>query len=481
MLSRLLSALLYRKPKAPQVAERPVSYRTTLHGTAVMADGSAHAAISVSSEAAAGITVESSARLRSSALLQTHYLPDVSPDAVFALHRRYGRMFEDEAASSPRPALHVEADPHRRLRIGYVSPNFASHSVSYFIEPVLAHHDRRDYEVYGYHTGAICDDTTDVLEASVDRWRQVDTLSDDALARRIAEDRIDIAIDLAGHTSSRHMAVFARRSAPVQVTWIGYPDTTGLEAIDYRITDAIADPAPHADERHTETLIRLPGAFLCYRPPADAPAVSVRDDADPIVFCSFNTLEKINDAVIALWSRVLGAVPGSRLLLKDRRLVAEPVAQRLRGAFAARGIDAARIDFRDWIEARSEHLALYGRCDIALDTWPYNGTTTTCEALWMGVPVVTLAGEAHMSRVGATLLTAAGLNELIAHTADEFVDTATALARAGARRHALRGTLRPMLAASPLLDHAAFTRKLEAALREVWVAWCASPRRRAGG
>jgi protein O-GlcNAc transferase len=479
MLLRLISNLIGKpqKPAAARVAAPPSGGESASpRGAAVAPDGMTHPAVRVRVEHddIDRLDVESNAELRSAALFQSHLLAEVTPAAMFELHRRYGRRLEAEVADLPPLSPAIEADPRRRIRIGYVSPNLGSHSVSYFIEPVLSHHDRSAFEVYCYHTGPHCDETTERIEAAVDAWRQADSLSDDALARLIVDDRIDVLVDLAGHTLFGRLAVFARRPAPVQMTWIGYPDTTGIEAIDFRITDAIADPAPQADARHTERLLRLPGAFLCYQPPRDAPEVALRDKgADEVVFCSFNTVRKVNDAVIALWSRVLRAVPGSRLLIKGGRVLGEEaVARRLRTGFAAHGIAESRLELKDWIEDRAGHLNLYGAADIALDTFPYNGTTTTCEAMWMGVPVVTLAGEAHMSRVGATLLCAVGLNELIAHSPDAFVEAAVSLARDLPRRRALRATLRARFAASPLLDHAGFTRTLDATIRDAWVEWC---------
>jgi predicted O-linked N-acetylglucosamine transferase (SPINDLY family) len=486
MLLRLLSAL-FRREAQPHDSSAGAKLRRTgstmpgIRGAAVMPDGSARPAVRIRADSpnAGNVPVESNPELRSAALFQSHYLPQVPPDTLSELHRRYGRMLAAEVAGSAIRLRAVDADPRRRIRIGYVSPNLASHSVSYFIEPVLANHDRVGFEVYCYHTGADCDETTERIESSVDVWRQVHALPDDALARLIADDRIDVAIDLAGHTVFGRLAVFARRPAPVQMTWLGYPDTTGLEAIDYRITDDTADPAPQADARYTERLLRIPGVFVCYQPPLDAPEVAPRDSApDEVVFCSFNTAQKVNDSVFALWSRVLRAVPGSRLLIKGGRLLEQDaVVQRMRSAFNAHGIADARVDLRGWIEDRAEHLALYGAADIALDTWPYNGTTTTCEAMWMGVPVVTLVGEAHMSRVGASLLGAVGLNELVAHTPDDYVAAAVSLARDAPRRRELRAGLRPKFAASPLLDHSGFTRKLEGRIRETWIEWCSRPQR----
>ena len=471
MLLRLISGLFKRTAREP-APDTPVAPR----GAMVADDGTARPALNLHLDpafaASPEMSVEAHPELRSSALLHSHYLADITPSALFDIHKRYGRMFEDEVPQAERGLHRVEdANPQRRLRLGYLSPNFSAHSVAFLIEPVLPHHDRSAFEVYGYHTAAVRDETTERIEASLDTMRQVEDLTDLQLARRIADDRIDVLVDLAGHTLGGRLGVFARRPAPVQITWLGFPDTTGLPAMDYRITDAIADP-PGAEARHTERLLRVPGSFLCYRPPPDAPAVSSRDGAAHVVFCSFNTLEKVNDSVIALWSRVLHAVPGSTMLLKSGLLAQPEVAQRIRAAFAAQDIAEGRLELRGWLDDPQRHLELYGGADVALDTSPYNGTITTCEAMWMGLPVVTLAGAAHMSRVGASLLSSLGLQDLIAGTPDDFVDIAAGLARDPERLRALRASMRPRLKASALLDHAGFARKLEALLRQAWRDWC---------
>jgi predicted O-linked N-acetylglucosamine transferase (SPINDLY family) len=415
--------------------------------------------------------------IHSSVLFSSHYLAAPDPQRLFESHRQYGRLLAAGLAGDPPPQRGVTPDPDRRIRVGYVSPNFSRHSVGYFIEPVIAQHDRARFEVYCYSNLPTPDDTTARIRSCAHAWRDVHGIDDDALAQSVAADRIDVLVDLAGHTAGNRLPVFARRAAPVQMTWLGYPDTTGLAAIDYRITDDIADPAPRADARCTERLLRLPGLFLCYQPPHDAPAVSDRGgDSGPAVFCSFNVLDKVNEPLIGMWADILRAVPGSRLLVKSRLLKREEVVRRVADCFGARGIEAARIELHGWSEDRADHLNRYARADVALDTYPYNGTTTTCEALWMGVPVVTLAGELHMSRVGAALLEAVGLPDLVAASPESYVRTAVELARNGERRRALRAELRDRLVQSPLLDHAGFTRKLEAAIERAWLAWCSARR-----
>jgi predicted O-linked N-acetylglucosamine transferase (SPINDLY family) len=422
----------------------------------------------VAAYARAHVLQPASPAAHSAWLFHLHYPADAEAGALAAAHRTYGARF-------PAPAAPARTDPapERRLRIGYLSPNFSRHSVGYFVAPVLEHHDRAAFESTCYYLHPRSDDATARMRGFAGRWRDTAGWDDDRLERAIRDDGIDVLVDLAGHTKLNRLPVMARKPAPVQVTWLGYPDTTGLTAIGYRITDAIADPPGAADGRHTEKLVRLPGPMLCYRPPEDAPPVAAPAARDGgVVFGSFNNTDKLSTAAVALWSRVLAAVPGSRLLLKSARAGVPEAVERMHTAFAAHGIAAARIRLAPWRERRADHLAAYADVDVALDTFPYNGTTTTCEALWMGTPVVTLAGAMHMARVGASLLTHAGLPELVAADEAGFVAAAVALAHDGARRDALRKSLRDRLGASPLMDARAHTKNLEAAYRELWRGWC---------
>jgi predicted O-linked N-acetylglucosamine transferase (SPINDLY family) len=346
------------------------------------------------------------------------------------------------------------------------------HSVASFIEPVIEHHDRSGFTVYCYYTRAETDATTERLAGRADAWRDARADSPDALAAKIHADGIDILVDLGGHTIGNSLAAFSRRPAPVQCTWLGYPDTTGLGPMDYRITDAIVDPPPEADALHCERLLRVAPPFVCYQPPLDAPPIQARPQTQGVVFGCFNVIMKVNEPLIASWARILSSVPHSRLVIKSTLLEYEETAARLRARCAAHGISPGRLELRRWADDRAEHLAAYNEIDIALDTYPYNGTTTTCEALWMGVPVVTLSGALHMSRVGETLLGCAGLHELVAKDPEQYVAIAVALARDTSRRAMLAAGMRQRVAASPLLDHAAFTKKLENAYRTAWNAWC---------
>ena len=407
--------------------------------------------------------------IRSAVLFHRHYAAEIDAPALFEAHRQAGAQLMTKAGPAVAPPRRAAAG--RRLRIGYVSPNFSRHSVGYFIEPVLRHHDRAQFEIFCYYAHEKSDETTARLRSMADGWRDVADIDGAALDDMLRADGIDVLVDLAGHSKANKLAAFARKPAPVQITWLGYPDTTGLPAMDYRITDAIADPAPQADALASERLVRIDGGFLSYQPPAECPPPGARvNPPSGVVFASFNNIAKLNAGMVWLWSEILAAVPGSRLLLKSASLNFTETADRVLEAFEQVGIAAGRVEVRGWVAQREQHLSLYDGVDIALDTWPYNGTTTTCEALWMGVPVVTLAGGVHMSRVGASLLHMAGLNELVARSAQDYFDSAVALANDQARRRALRAGLRERLAGSALLDHAGFTRKLEQVYRDCFAA-----------
>ena len=366
-------------------------------------------------------------------------------------------------------------DPDRRLRVGYVSPDLRAHSVSYFFEPLIAAHDRAAVKTLCYAEVPRPDAVTARLRGHADIWRDTVGMSDTDLARRVRDDRVDILVDLAGHTAGGRLGVFARKPAPVQITWLGYGSTTGLGEMDYRFTDAIADPEGEADRAHTETLARLPGGFLCYKPPSEAPDVAPppAKARGHVTFGSFNNLAKVTPWVVALWADVLSRVPDSRLIVKSRALADDTTRERYQDLFVGHGVALGRIDFLAWIESDAGHLGAYGEIDIALDAFPYNGTTTTCEALWMGVPVVSLGGDWHQTRVGASLLHRVGLDGLAVDTAAAYVEAAARLAGDLDRLAASRARLRQTMAASPLCDADAFARDVEDAYRQFWRAWCA--------
>ncbi|WP_207477511.1 O-linked N-acetylglucosamine transferase, SPINDLY family protein [Arenibaculum pallidiluteum] len=403
------------------------------------------------------------------------YMADIPPEQILREHEAWGRIVAAPLARGSRPFAN-RPEPQRRLRIGYVSPDFNGHSVSHFFEGVLRQHDRAAVEVFCYSNGQVVDETTERLRRLADHWRVIRKVPDETVARMIEADGIDILVDLAGHTANHRLTVFARRPAPVQATWIGYPNTTGMAAMDYRIVDAVTDPPGSANALCTEKLWRLPDTFLCYRPQPGTPEVAPLPAAvgAPFTFGSFNNLAKVTDHVIATWSEILRRVPGARLLLKAKQFLDGGTRDRVVAAFAAQGIEAGRLVLLGATASPRDHLALYGQVDLALDPFPYNGTTTTCEALWMGVPTVTLLGRTHVARVGATLNLACGLGHLVAPDLAAYVETAVAQAADTAGLAALRARLREQVAASPLCDAPRFTRNLEFAYRGMWQAWCAS-------
>jgi predicted O-linked N-acetylglucosamine transferase (SPINDLY family) len=309
-----------------------------------------------------------------------------------------------------------------------------------------------------------------------DEWHDIFGRDDAEVAAMIRAHGTDILVDLAGHTGGGRPLLFARRPAPVQVTWLGYPNTTGLAAMDYRLSDADADPEGEAEPRHTEKLVRLAHGFLCYGPSPDSPEPSEPPAARTgrVTFGCFNNLAKVAPEMLAWWAQLLAAAPGARLVMKAHGLASENARRRLRERFSALGVEDGRLELLGPEESHARHLARYGEVDVALDTYPYHGTTTTCEALWMGVPVVTLAGRNHVSRVGLSILKRVGLPELVAGTPEEYVHKALELAGDAARLRELRAGLRARMRASPLLDAPGFTRELEAAYRDMWRRWCES-------
>lgn len=394
-------------------------------------------------------------------LFAAHYR-DYEPRSMFEAHVAWGQRY---ASGLPRVTQHAARRRSRggRLNIGYVSPDFRTHPVARFIEPVLECHDHQRFRVFAYAIAPGGDRTTERIKSACDYWRDAWPLSDEAIADLIRADGIDILIDMAGHTAGGRPLIFARKPAPIQATWIGYPNTTGLAAMDYRLTDAIADPIGQSDPHYVEKLVRLGNGFLCYRPPDDAPEVVEPPvvSAGRVTFGSFNTLPKVTMEMAALWSQILAALPGSRLVVKSFGLAAASARARLGQFFAARGIDRDRLTLLPPEDTVVGHLARYADVDIALDTFPYNGTTTTCEALWMGVPVITLAGNTHVSRVGASLLGSAGLSELVAEVPQDYVARCLRLAEDTERLRSLRSAMRGRLRASRLLDGVACTRTLE--------------------
>ncbi|KTS04522.1 hypothetical protein SB2_19285 [Methylobacterium radiotolerans] len=362
----------------------------------------------------------------------------------------------------------------RRLRIGFVSADFRDHPVVRFLEPFLHHADRERLDLIAYSNTSREDAVTDTLKARFDSWRPIEVLDDEAVADLIEADRIDILVDLAGHSGGNRLLVFARKPAPVQVTWIGLPVTTGLAAIDYRLTDAVYDPIGETEHLHSEVLWRVSGAGTCYQPFLPAPDVAERPPSTikgHVTFGCFNRFEKLTDAVLTAWAAILAAVPDSRLML----IVTDIGDPRTRGPVEARlascGLPVDRIDFAP--RNAANRYEMHGSVDIALDAFPFNGNVTTFDTLYMGVPVVTLAGVQTISRVGATILQILGLPDLIARDIDSYVAIACRFASDPDELHRLRSGLRERLIASPHMDHAGHAREVGWALSEMWQLWCA--------
>jgi predicted O-linked N-acetylglucosamine transferase (SPINDLY family) len=401
------------------------------------------------------------------------YLPQPDPQTLFLEHRRWAERHAAPLAAEARPYANDPA-PDRPLRVGYVSPDLREHPVASFLTPVLAHHDRSRFHVTCYADVARPDGVTRHLQTLADAWRDLPGRSDAQVADLIQADSTDILVDLAGHTACNRLLVFARKPAPVQVTHFGYPNTTGLSTMDYRISDRYADPPGRTEAYHTEELVRLPEVAWCYRPLA-APEVTPLPAraAGHVTFGSLNNLAKITPQAIALWSELLRAVPGSRLVLLTG--AGSQADQRLHDLFGQHGIDRARLELLGR-RPRDRYLALYQEMDIALDPFPYNGGVTTCDALWMGVPVVTLAGESYVSRQGVALLSNLGLDDWVAGAPDAYVDIATRWAHDVEGLGRLRAGLRERMTNSPLTDGLRFTRFLAEAYRWMWQRWCLGQR-----
>lgn len=409
---------------------------------------------------------------RGSLIHALNFDPACQPPEIFAEHLEWARRHAEPLTAQAPPHENDRA-PDRRLRIGYVSAHFREHAVSFFSLPLLAAHDHEQFEIFCYSNALDTDPVTARFQQAADVWRPVATATDEELAALIRQDKIDVLVDLAGHIRGHRLLALARKPAPVQVTYLGYQNTTGMTAMDYRLTDEHADPPGTTDTWYTEKLVRLPGSFFCYSPLQPCPDVNELPAlaAGHVTLAWFNYVAKTTGEAIETWGRVLAAVPNARLLVLAHR--GGSFEARVHDVLAAAGVDPDRLEIINRCPP-DEYLRLHHRVDIALDSFPFNGHTTICNALWMGVPSVVRQGTSYASRFGGSALVSLGLTDLIAGSDDEYVEIVARLAEDLPRLAELRRRLRAQMAESPLMDEAAFARHVEQAYRRMWQQWCRS-------
>ncbi len=417
------------------------------------------------------LTLKSNTIFQQSICLISNYSAVPDEETLFAEHQKVNEQHAIPLAKFIQPFLNA-CEPSRKLKIGYVSPDFRQHSVAYFMEPILAHHNRQQFEIYCYYSNTLFDDVTQRFQQYADQWNSCAKFSDLELVEQIRRDNIDILVDLAGHTANNQLAVFARRPAPVQVTYLGYPSTTGLFAMDYRLTDNYID-VPANETLSSEMPIKLPACFYCYQPHQNSPPVNELPALQTgyVTFGCLNSYSKVTPPLLELWAAILQALPHAKLLMQNISLADATARQSFETRLNSVGIATDRVIIKNFAPV-PEYLKIYHQVDIALDTYPCNGGTTTCEALWMGIPVVTLVGKRHVSRLGLSILSTLGLTDLIATTPEEYVKICIQLANRLNYLQQLRHTMRQRMQASPLMDAPVFTRQLEEAYRQMWKNWC---------
>lgn len=403
----------------------------------------------------------------------TLYSPDYDGAAIFQEHRKWAEIHAQTLYPS-KPMYSNDRDSERHIKIGYVSYDFRGHATAFFIEPVLESHNQSEFEIICYDNCAVNDPIKNRLMKLPNGWRDISNLTDDQVVKLVRDDGIDILVDLMGQTRGHRLQVFAKKPAPVQVTWLGYPNSTGLQTIDYWITDKfIANPDGMTDQFCTETLVALPDFYMCFKPTPDSPEVTPLPALERgyVTFGSFNAFLKVTPKVIELWSRVLTALPNSRLIMMT--VPGGTTQQSVYDQFARLGVAPDRVEIAPRV-SHHDFLRLHQVVDIALDPFPYNGTTTTLHGFWMGLPVITLAGRTFASRVGLSLLSNIGLPHLIATSPERYVEIAVELATDFQALSRLRMGLRERMASSPLVDASRFTQNLENAYRKMWRDWCST-------
>ncbi len=401
------------------------------------------------------------------AIFTMNALEDIAPEALFTRHRDWARRHAEPVTRLPRRNAEMLSRP---LRIGYLSGDFRDHATLAFLEPLLKKHDRKKFEVFCYSSSPLRDAATARLKALPVQWHDVHGIDDSTVAQRVQDGAVDVLVDLSGHTRDNRLLVLARKPVALQLSWLGYLKTTGLSAVDFRISDAFADPVGLSDAVHAERVIRLPGTMWTFDPPVDFPEIVLRASGARMTFGSFNHPAKLNESVLSVWAALLRAVPESKLIIAG--VIEGSGRERIAAGLRAGGVEPARIYFHPRLP-KPQFLELISAVDVALDPFPYNGGATTCDCLWMGVPVVTLAGTHGFGRSGTSLLNGAGFPDLIASSAREYVDIAAGLARNPQGLVELRATMRERIAESALCDTDAFVRRFEESVMVLWRRQCA--------
>jgi len=410
-------------------------------------------------------------KILSSRNMLLNYLHGQTRESIFDSHKEMAQVCpKDEFQVFFNPK-----DPDKKLRVGFISPDFRHHPVAFFILPLLQHFNKSRIQSILYHSHHREDSISQLLQEHADKWINLNGIEDEAAATLIQRDSPDILIDLAGHSSMNRLPLLARGLAPVQVSYLGYPNTTGVPAISYRLVDETTDPLGEADALATEKLIRFSPCAWAYSPIDNAPTPRMTEEGATITFGSFNNFLKVTDDTLRVWSKILNRIPNSRLLIKSLFLDDPEVLKNVRARLESANLPADRVEIMAFMKSAENHLLTYTQVDVALDTFPYNGTTTTCEALWMGVPVVAMVGDRHAARVGLSLLTAVGHPEWAIETEEGYIEKAVSLAQDRELRTRLRESLRSEMANSILCDHARQAARFETALREAWNDWCQSP------
>jgi len=403
-------------------------------------------------------------------LFSMNYCPGLSVEEHYRAHATWGKSLLTKVPKNINEILGERPPGIGKIRLGYLSADFNTHPVAYFLLPLLEGHDRERFTVSCYSSSHRKDSMTSAIRAACDAWADITGLSDLEAAKIIRGDGIDILIELGGHSRNSRLAVCAYRPAPIQVSYLGYPNTTGLETINFKISDAVTDPPELSDQYHTESMIRLKRCFLCFRPPSDLDQTleSHRKSNESVTFGSFNNLSKVSDSTLAAWSSILKETSNSRLLIKAQALADPFVRQNLTERIASHGIPYQQLDLREPTITYDQHLATISEVDIALDSFPYNGTTTTCETLWAGVPVITFLGDRHASRVSASILHAIGADELVAKDVTGYIDLAITLGADMDRLRLIKSGLRQKLLKSALIDEENMLSNFESCLLDIW-------------